>query len=66
MNSKTITKEGLKTKLELHAKWLNGEENCVNLDLSNTDLSNTDLSNTDLSYANLRGQFKRYEFKRWI
>ena len=44
--------------LELHAKWLNGEEGGERADLSWADLyfedlSYTDLSHTDLSYTNL-------------
>ena len=50
----------LKKVLELHKKWLNGEQGGIRADLSNTDLRNVDLRNVDLrgavlSYANLRG-----------
>ena len=60
MISKTITKEELKIKLDLHVKWLRGEENSERLDLSNNDLRGADLRyvdlrGADLSYANLRG-----------
>ena len=53
----------LKKVLELHEKWLNGEQGGIRADLSNTDLRGTnlnnadlrgaDLNNADLSYANL-------------
>ena len=45
----------LKKVLELHKKWLNGEQGGIRADLSNTDLSNTDLRNVDLRGADLRG-----------
>ena len=49
----------LKKVLELHKKWLNGEQGGIRADLSNTDLRNVDLRNVDLrgadlSYADLR------------
>ena len=49
----------LKKILELHAKWLNGEEGGERADLSHADLSHADLSGArligaDLSGANLR------------
>lgn len=40
--------------LELHAKWLNGEEGGERADLSHADLSHADLSDADLSHADLR------------
>ena len=40
----------LKKVLELHEKWLNGEQGGIR-----ADLSNTDLRDADLRYANLRG-----------
>ena len=45
----------LKKVLELHKKWLNGEQGGIRADLSNTDLRNVDLSNTDLRNVDLRG-----------
>ena len=50
----------LKKILELHTKWLNGEEggeraNLSHADLSGADLSGADLSHADLSHADLRG-----------
>ena len=44
----------LKKILELHAKWLNGEEGGDRADLIRADLSDADLSDADLSGANLR------------
>ena len=58
---KTYTQEELNKILELHKKWLNGEDaNLSNADLSNADLSNADLSNADLYNANLRYADLRY------
>ena len=39
--------------LELHAKWLNGEEGGERADLSDADLSGADLRGADLSHADL-------------
>ena len=39
--------------LELHAKWLNGEEGGERADLSHADLSGADLREANLSYADL-------------
>ena len=39
--------------LELHAKWLNGEEGGERADLSHTDLSGADLREANLSHADL-------------
>ena len=39
--------------LELHAKWLNGEEGGERADLSHADLSGADLREADLREANL-------------
>jgi len=50
---KTYTSEELKEILELHKKWLNGEEGGARADLSNANLSNANLSNANLSNANL-------------
>ena len=52
-----ILKNGrnLKYVLELHKKWLKGEEDGKIADLSWESLSDVDLSNSDLSYANLTG-----------
>ena len=44
----------LKKILELHTKWLNGEEGGKRADLSGADLRRTDLSDADLSGADLR------------
>lgn len=44
----------LKKILELHEKWLNGEEGGERADLIRADLSGADLSHTDLSDADLR------------
>ena len=43
----------LKKILELHAKWINGEEGGKRADLSHADLSDADLRGADLSGANL-------------
>ena len=43
----------LKKILELHAKWLNGEEGGKRADLSDADLSDADLSGADLRRADL-------------
>ena len=48
-----MTQEELNNLLNLHKKWLNGEEKGVKLNLSNADLSNADLRYADLRYANL-------------
>ena len=50
----------LKKILELHAKWINGEEGGKRADLSHADLSHADLRDadlreTDFSDADLRG-----------
>ena len=39
--------------LELHAKWLNGEEGGERADLSHADLSGADLREANLSHADL-------------
>ena len=44
----------LKKILELHAKWINGEEGGKRADLSHADLSDADLRGADLSHADLR------------
>ena len=43
----------LKKILELHAKWINGEEGGKRADLSHADLSHADLREADLSHADL-------------
>ena len=45
--------EELKKVLELHKKWLNGEQDGIRADLNWADLKGADLSETDLSGANL-------------
>ena len=50
---KIITQKELNEILDLHKKWLNGEDGGKCADLRYADLSNTDLSNADLIYANL-------------
>ena len=45
----------LKKVLELHEKWLNGEQGGIRADLSNTDLRNVDLRGANLNNADLRG-----------
>ena len=45
----------LKKILELHAKWLNGEEGGKRANLRRADLSDADLSDADLSDAHLGG-----------
>ena len=45
----------LKKILELHTKWLNGEEGGKRADLSDADLSGADLIRADLSDADLSG-----------
>ena len=37
--------------LELHEKWLNGEEGGERADLNHADLSHADLSDADLDYS---------------
>lgn len=54
MKLKKITQEELKEVLELHKKWLNGEENGVRADLSYMDLRDMDLRDTNLRHAKLR------------
>ena len=53
MELKKISKEELREKLELHRKWLSGEEGGVKLDLRNVDLRCANLRNVDLRCANL-------------
>lgn len=70
MELKEISKEELKRKLELHRKWLSGEEGGVKLDLRNVDLRCAnlrsadlrcaDLSNANLSYADLTNVNLKY------
>jgi len=50
-----MTSEEIKKILELHKKWLNGEEGGVCADLIGTDLRGTDLRGTILTDANLSG-----------
>ena len=50
---KTITKEELAKKIELHQKWLRGEEGGERLILVGYNLSRSNLSRSDLSYSNL-------------
>ena len=49
-NGKTLEKV-----LELHKKWLNGEDEGERANLSGEDLSYSDLSGVNLSWANLEG-----------
>lgn len=55
MKLKKISKEELREKLELHRKWLRGEEGGVKLDLRNTNLSYVNLESANLNYADLGG-----------
>ena len=50
-----MTKEKLKTALELHQRWLNGEDGGVKANLRGADLREADLWGADLRGANLRG-----------
>ncbi len=50
-----MNKDEIKTVLELHVKWLKGEEGGSRADLSDADLSGANLSDADLSGADLRG-----------
>ena len=55
----------LKKILELHTKWLNGEEGGKRADLSDTDLSGADLIRADLSDADLSGaDLRRADLRR--
>ena len=45
----------LKKILELHAKWLNGEEGGKRANLRHADLSDADLSDSNLRHADLSG-----------
>ena len=47
----------LKKVLELHEKWLNGEQGGIRADLSNTDLRNVDLRGTNLNNADLSNAY---------
>ena len=63
MNNK-FTKEELEKILNLHEKWLNGDEDGVRADLSRANLSRANLSGAnlreaDLSEANLSGAYLR-------
>ena len=53
MELKEISEKELKEKLELHRKWLRGEEGGIKLDLRNTDLRHADLRQVDLRCAKL-------------
>jgi hypothetical protein len=60
MEVKVFTKEELKINLELHLKWLRGEDGGERADLhyadlSSANLSSANLSSANLSFANLRG-----------
>lgn len=50
---KTITKEELAKKIELHQKWLNDEEGGERLELVRYNLSHGNLSGSNLVYSNL-------------
>jgi len=56
----TYTPDELKAILELHAKYLRGEEGGKRADLSYANLSRADLSGANLSGANLYGAFLSY------
>ena len=49
-----MTKDELQDILDLHRKWLYGEEGGKRADLCHADLSYADLCHADLCYANLR------------
>ena len=49
-----MNEQELKQKLELHTKWLNGEEDGVRLDLQYADLRYADLRYANLRHADLR------------
>ncbi len=51
---KTITQEELKSILDIHEKYLNGDINGKRADLRYADLSYANLRSADLRYANLR------------
>ena len=65
MELKKISKEELREKLELHRKWLSGEEGGVKLDLRNVDLRCANLRSVNLSYAKLRNSNLRYADLRY-
>ncbi len=46
--------------LELHNKWLNGDQNGVRANLRNANLNCTNLRGAYLRYADLRGAYLRY------
>jgi hypothetical protein len=50
-----MTPDELKTKIDLHAKWLRGEEGGVRLDLRWANLTEADLTEANLSGADLYG-----------
>ena len=50
-----FTKEELEKILNLHEKWLNGDEDGIRVNLIGADLSGADLSGADLREADLRG-----------
>jgi uncharacterized protein YjbI with pentapeptide repeats len=52
---KTYTQEELKEIIELHQKWLNGEEGGVRANLTDTNLTCANLTYANLIYANLTG-----------
>lgn len=49
-----MKQEKLNSVLELHRKWLNGEEDGERANLSGADLRRADLSDANLRRANLR------------
>jgi len=50
-----MTPDELKTKIDLHAKWLRGEEGGVRLDLRRANLYGANLTKANLSGADLHG-----------
>jgi hypothetical protein len=62
---KTYTTEALKEILELHRKWLNGEDDGIRADLRYTNFSYADLRYTNLRYADLRYANLRYANLRY-
>lgn len=50
-----MKQEELNKVLELHKKWLNGEEGGVSADLRSADLYGADLEGVNLKYADLYG-----------
>ena len=60
-----MTSEEIKKVLDLHQKWLNGEDGGEMADMSKADLSKADLRWANMRWANLREADLRWANLRW-